>query len=175
MKRKQIIWALSLIVAASLLWSVWPYLVVARFSMVDRQDEEGSQRVCNEIVACGPRAIPAAIRSIEINSPWVRRYCYLPIALGRLGPPAHDTLLVAVDEESDPRKRAYLISSLVTAFDDFSRFHLWLEDVDAKRVSKWSMVHFASAVRQHLPDAPELLKGEGLNPEFLAWWRLKTP
>ncbi len=73
--------ALGLVCVAGFLgWLLWPSIVVGSLCFADKKGEASGRRGCDRIVGVGPRAIPAIIRSVKRNSPWVRRYCYLPIA-----------------------------------------------------------------------------------------------
>jgi hypothetical protein len=163
--------ASSYIVAGLVLgWVMWPTIVVSSLHFVEKKGEEPSRRACDRVVGVGPRAVPAIIRSIKRNSPWVRVHCYLPIALGKLGQPARDSLLEAIDSETNPKIRAFLISSLQSGLSDFSRFDIWFEDAKAGRVSELALLRFAGDVQNGLKGAPGLLEERKLNPAFVQWW-----
>jgi hypothetical protein len=139
--------------------------------LADKKGEESSRAVCDRIVAHGERAVPAIISSIKSHSPWVRRYCYLPVALREIGGSAHPLLLHAINRESDPAKRAYLVSSLHAAFKDYSRFGVALNDMRSGDLEPFAMHYFAIHARNAFPDAPPLITEEKiLNREFLVWW-----
>jgi hypothetical protein len=87
-----------------------------------------------------------------------------------LGDDAKLRLLEAIDSETDLRKQAYLISALQAGFNDFSRFHLWLDYASSGRVSVWSMNHMGTDVQNHFESAPDLVKDGRICPEFLKWW-----
>jgi len=173
MKRRYIIVAVSVLVLLAAGWWFYPAMVVASMALADPKGEESGRRACDRIVAVGPRAIPAILRSIRRNSPWSRRYCYLPIALGELGEPARVALVRAIDSENDPMKQAYLISSLQKGFGDFSRFDLWLGRNTEEPASRWALTHFAGDIQAHFEDAPPLQRDGEVNPDFLEWWRLR--
>ena len=121
---------LALIVVALMSVLIWwlqsPWFTVWTMHLAERKGEESSRAVCDRIVAHGERAVPAIISSIETNYPWVRRHCYLPIAFKEIGGSAQTSLLQAINQQSNPRGRAYLISSLHTAFGDYRRFGMGL-------------------------------------------------
>jgi len=170
MKRKYIIALCCVVLVLVLGWLLWPTLVVSSLHFVEEKGEEASRKACDRIVAVGPRVIPAIIRSIKRNSPWVRRHCYLPIALRELGQPARNALLESIDSEADPKVREYLISTLQTGFRDFRRFDLWLKDAQAGRVSPWSMSRFMEDIRSLRLAGPDLMTDRKLNPDFIVWW-----
>ena len=142
--------------------------------LADTKGEESSRAVCDRILAHGERAIPAIISSIETNSPWVRRHCYLPIALKEIGGSAQSGLNQAINNQSNPRRRAFLISSLQTAFEDYSRFEIVLNDMQFGELSKFAVHRFESDIQYAFPEAPPLTaENINLNPEFLEWWSRK--
>ncbi len=171
--------AVTLLLAIVLWWWFAPWFTVWSMCLADKKGEESSRAVCDRIVAHGERAVPAIISSIKSHSPWVRRYCYLPIALREIGGSAHPQLLRAIDRESDPAKRAYLVSSLHTAFKDYSRFGVVLNDMRSGDLGPFAVYHFAIHAHNAFPDAPPLMTEERtLNREFLDWWstnRFKAP
>lgn len=152
-------------------WAVAPTLAVWSLDFIEHKGEEPSRRACDRIVYFGERAIPAIIAGIESHSPWVRGQCYLPVALKEIGGSAHNQLLAAIDQQHDPYVRACLISSLHTAFEDYSRLHIILDDAEQSRLSEWTLTHLAYDVRYRFPEAP-LLQTEDrkLNPKFVAYW-----
>ena len=144
-------------------------------ALATKKGEESSQAARDRIVFFGERAIQPTIASIEEHSPWVRRYCYLPSALEKIGGTAHADLRAAIEAQDDPRKRAYLISALQTAFEDYSRFDTLIADFETGRLSDWGLVHMASDIRYSFPDAPQLLaEDRKLNPEFKAFWKQRS-
>lgn len=176
-KRKHVLGLLlATATVAAALWAAWPWLVVASLGLVEKKGEEPMRAACDRIVRVGPRVVPAVISAIRSNSPWVRRYCGLPFVLRELGPPAHEALLRAVDEERDLRKRAYLTSALHTGFSDFSRTDRVVDDMAAGRLSAFAITHIGGDFKRAYPEAPPLVVDDkaghaSVNPEFLEWWR----
>ena len=151
-------------------WLVGPRVAVWSMALASKKGEESSQAARDRIVFFGQRAIQPTIASIEKHSPWVRRYCYLPSALEKIGGSAHADLLAAIDAQGSTTKKAYLISALQTAFDDYSRFDWVLAEYEAGRIGM-ELNFFASEVRYAFPDAPKLLTEDRiLNPAFKAYW-----
>ena len=153
-------------------WWVAPAVAVWSMALSTKKGEESSARARDRIVFFGERAIGSTISSIERNSPWRRRYCYLPSALEQIGGPARERLLERIDRQKEPLKRAYLISALQSAFDDMSRFDTVMEDHRRGELSAFALLHMESAVRHNLPDAPPLVLTEHkveVNPEFLQY------
>jgi len=71
----------------------------------------------NELVACGPRSIQPTIKFIAKQSAAGRGGpCHLSLVLSRLGRPAHEALLHAIDAETNDRSRVYLIAALHNGF-----------------------------------------------------------
>jgi hypothetical protein len=170
MKRLSIVVVL-MVTACAVGWLLWPSIVVGSLCFADKKGEASGRRACDRIVAVGPRAIPAIIRSVKRNSPWVRRYCYLPIALGELGEPAHEALLAAIDSETDPGDRAKLASSLLKGFKDFSRVSVVIEDTQAGRINDHPLYMMAPLIRDaHTNAPPVLLENRQVNPQFATWW-----
>jgi len=152
MMRKRKIITLAFISLLFLAWMGAPTLAVWSMAFASGKGEESSRRACDRIVFFGERSIRPAIASIERESPWVRRYCYLPIALKEIGGAAHSELLAAIDRQDDPRKRAYLVSTLQTAFDDYSRLAVIIEDAQEERISTWALTRFSNDLRHTFPD-----------------------
>jgi hypothetical protein len=174
MRRRKII---LIGVAAVLLggWFVAPRAAVWSMALATKKGEESSQRARDRIVFFGERAIQPTISSIEEHSPWVRRYCYLPSALEKIGGSARSDLLAAIGVQNDPMKRVYLISALQTAFEDYSQFDTVIDDFETGRLSDGGLFHMASYMRHSFPDAPELLtEDRKLNPEFKAFWKKRS-
>ena len=173
MRRRNVI----LVSVAALLiggWLVAPRIAVWSMALATIKGEESSQAARNRILFFGERAIQPTIASIEEHSPWVRRYCYLPSALEKIGGTAHADLLAAIKAQDDPKKRAYLISALQTAFDDYSHFDTVIADFETGHL-KWGLSHMASDVRYGFPNAPELLTADRtLNPAFKAFWKQRS-
>ena len=174
MRRRNVILAS---VAALLIggWLVAPRVAVWSMALATKKGEESSQAARDRIVFFGQRAIQPTIASIEEHSPWVRRYGYLPSALKQIGGSAHPDLLAAIDGQNDPMKRAYLISALQTAFDDYSRLDTVVSDFEEGRLSEWGLLHIGSDLRYSFPDAPEVLtEDRKLNPDFKAYWKKRS-
>ena len=173
MRRRSVI----LVSATALLicgWLVAPRIAVWSMALATKKGEESSLAARDRIVFFGERAIQPTIASIEKHSPWVRRYCYLPSALEKIGGAAHASLLAAIEVQDDRKKRAYLISSLQTAFGDYSHFDTVIADFDAGRL-KWGLSHMASDLRYSFPDAPELLtEDRTLNSAFKVFWKQRS-
>ena len=156
-------------------WLVAPRVAVWSMALATKKGEESSRAGCDRIVFFGERAIKPTIASIEKHSPWVRSYCYLPSALEKIGGTAYADLQSAIEAHEDPKKRAYLISALQTAFEDYSHFDTVMEDFESGRLSDWGLVHMASDMRYSFPDAPELMTEERtLNPAFKAFWKQRS-
>ena len=156
-------------------WLVAPRIAVWSMALATKKGEESSQAARDRIVFFGERAIQPIITSIEEHSPWVRRYCYLPSALEKIGGTAQADLLAAIEAQDDPKRRAYLISALQTAFDDYSHFDTIIADFESGRLSEWGLVHMASDMRYGFPDAPELMtEDRKLNPAFKAFWKQRS-
>jgi hypothetical protein len=156
-------------------WLVLPQLAVWSMALATSKSEESSRAARDRIVFFGERAIQPTIASIEKNSPWVRRYGYLPSALEKIGGSAHSDLLAAIKDQDDPMKRAYLISALQTAFHDYSQFDTVIADSETGSFPAFGLIHMASAMRGRFPDAPELLtEDRKLNPAFKAFWIERT-
>lgn len=148
-------------------WLIAPRVAVWSIVFATKKGEDSSKAAQDRIVFFGERAIQPTIASIEENSPWTRRYCYLPGALKRIGGSAHAQLLAAIDQQDDPQKRGYLISALQNAFQDFSQLTTIINDLEEGRIQ--SAVFFD--ISQHFPDAPKFLTEEGkLNPAFTVYW-----
>ena len=63
------------------------------------------------------------------------------------------------------------MSSLHTAFGDFSRFGIVLNDIHSGVLSEFVVYHFESDIREAFPEAPPLMTEDKiLNPKFLDWW-----
>ena len=170
MHRRNII---LLSVAALLIgcWLAAPGIAVWSMALATKKGEKSSQAARDRIVFFGERAIQPTISSIEKHSPWVRRYCYLPSALQKIGGSAHQDLLTAIDKQKDPEKRAHLISALQSAFDDYSRFDTIIQDHEAGRISEITFAYMESGIRNSFPDTPPLLmESRMLNPAFRAYW-----
>lgn len=174
MRRRYVI----LVSVAALLiggWLVAPRIAVWSMALATKKGEASSQAARDRIVFFGELAIRPTIASIEEHSPWVRRYCYLPSALKKIGGSAHRDLLAAIESQDDPEKRACLISALQTAFDDYSQFDTVIDDFESGRLSAWGLLHMASDIRYDFPDAPELLtEDRKLNPAFRAFWKQRS-
>ncbi len=170
MRRRKII---CLIVAALLIggWFAAPRVAVWSMALANKKGEESSQAARDRIVFFGERAIQPTIASIEEHSPWVRRYCYLPNALEMIGGSAHSDLLAAIENQDATKKRAYLISALQMAFEDYSHVDTVLDDFEAGRLSAWALDRMALGLRSDFPDAPMLLtEDRKLNPAFKDFW-----
>ena len=174
MRRRHVI----LVSIAALLiggWLLAPRIAVWSMVLATKKGEESSQAARDRIVFFGERAIQPTIASIEEHSPWVRRYCYLPSALQKIGGSAHQDLLAAIDQQYDPEKRAHLISALQSAFDDYSRLDTIIHDHEAGTISKIAFFFMESGIRRSFPDAPELLtEGQTLNSAFTAYWKKRS-
>jgi hypothetical protein len=152
-------------------WLVLPQLAVWSMALATSKGEESSRAARDRIVFFGERSIRPTIASIEKNSPWARRYGYLPSALEKIGGSAHSDLLSAIKDQHDPMKRAYLISALQTAFHDYSQFDTVIADSETGSFPALGLIHMASEMRRSFPDAPELLTADRkLNPAFKAFW-----
>jgi len=168
-KRKVIPFTVALLLIGG--WLGGPRIAVSSIALASKKGEESSRRARDRIVFFGERAIQPTIASIEEHSPWVRRYCYLPSALEKIGGSAHSDLLAAIDEQRDPKKRAHLIYALQSAFDDFSRFGTVINDLESGNLSERVMIRFAYDLKHTFPDAPELLTdNREINPAFKAYW-----
>lgn len=153
-------------------WLVLPQLAVWSMALATSKGEESSKAARDRIVFFGERAIQPTIASIEKNSPWVRRYGYLPSALEKIGGSAHSDLLAAIKDQDDPMKRAHLISALQTAFHDYSQFDTVIADSETGSFPAFGFKHLASDMRRRFPDAPALLtEDRKLNPAFKAFWK----
>jgi hypothetical protein len=150
-------------------WIFRVEIIFARAPFLERKGEEGGRWLRDNLIGCGPSAIGPTIAAIREHSPWVRNYCYLPRVLKHFGEPAHQQLLSAIDEEKDSKSRAFLISSLQIAFEDFTRFHVWLTDRESTS-KEWAISHMAQDVSHAFPDAPPLRKSNAINPDFMIWW-----
>jgi len=140
-------------------------------ALASKKGEKSSQAARDRIVFFGERAIKPTIASIEIHSPWIRKYSYLPSALEKIGGSARSDLIDAIENQDDLEKKAYLISALQTAFDDYSHFDTVLADFEAGRLSGWELIHMETDIRYTFPNAPELLmEGRKLNPAFKDFW-----
>ena len=156
-------------------WLVLPQLAVWSMALATSKGEESSRAARDRIVFFGERAIQPTIASIEKNSPWVRRYGYLPSALEKIGGSAHSDLLAAIKNQDDPMKRGYLISALQTAFHDYSQFDTVIADSEAGSFPAFGLKHMASDIRRRFPDAPELLtEDRKLNPAFKVFWAKRS-
>ena len=156
-------------------WVVAPQLAVWSMALTSSKAEESSQAARDLIVFFGERAIQPTIASIEEHSPWVRRHCYLPSALEKIGGTAHSDILAAIEGQDDPTKRAYLISTVQTAFEDYSHFDTVIEDFEAGRLSVWGLIHMAADIRYSFPDAPELLtEDRKLSTDFKTYWKNRS-
>ena len=169
--------ALLIGTASFIFWPSRPERILAMAKYHEQRGEEGEangRRMSERLIACGPSAIPPIIDTIREHGIWNRRYAYLPRALERLGEPARDALLQAIDSEESSHARSSLISALHRGFSDFSRFHLWLAQATNNAATntslKWQLVHFAGDVRIQYPEAPPLEADETINSEFLEWW-----
>ncbi len=152
-------------------YSVAPRFAVWSMAFASKKGEESSRAARDRIVFCGERAIQPTIASIEVHSPWVRRYCYLPSALKMIGGKAHDELISAIKGQEDEVKRAYLISALQTGFDDYSYLYQVILDFEEERLSSWGLFHMAADVRASFPNAPHLLTEDfKINPAFESFW-----
>ena len=80
-------------------WAACPTLAVWSMALATSKGEASSRAACDRIVFFGERAIPSTIASIERNSPWVPRYCYLPIALKEIGGSAQSDLRAAISKQ----------------------------------------------------------------------------
>lgn len=162
-------------IAVALGWRLWPTLVVGSLVFADRTGEESGRTACDRIVGVGPRAIPAIIASLKRNSPWSRRYCYLPVALRELGAPARAALLRAIDSESDALTRAKLVASLQDGFGDYSRLTVVLDDALAGRIGSYPIHMIDSSLRVAFTNAPALRTGSmdsiTVSTEFVEWWK----
>jgi hypothetical protein len=174
MRRRKVI----LVSVAALLsggWLIAPRIAVWSMALATKKGEESCQAARDRIDFFGERAIQPTIASIEEHSPWVRRYCYLPSALEKIGGSAHGNLLAAIQAQDDPNKRAYLISALQRAFDDYSHFGMVIADFESGRISNWGLIHMAYDMRHGFPDAPELLtEDRKLNSAFKAFWKQRS-
>lgn len=159
-------------------WFLWPSMVVGSLAFVEKKGEEPSRRACDRIVAVGPRVIPAVIRSLKRHGPWSRRYCYLPIALAKLGEPSRLALLEAIHHEPDTLVRLKLISALHTAFDDFRFLDIVIEDAQAGRIAEYTLGMVGINIRIAFRDAPPFdvrdSSGRTINPAFVAWWARRS-
>ena len=156
-------------------WLVLPQLAVWSMALATGKGEESSRAARDRIVFFGERAIRPTIASIEKNSPWVRRYGYLPSALEKIGGSAHSDLLAAIKDQDDPMKRAYLISALQTAFGDYSQFDTVIADSETGSFPAFGLMPMASDMRRRFPDAPQLLtEDRKLNPAFKGFWTKRS-
>ena len=175
MRRRIVILFLIAAIVCAAGWILWRRLVVAPLNFVEKKGEEPLRQACDRIVAVGERAIPAVISSIEEHSPWVRRHCYLPIVLKEIGGSAHSEVADAIEKQKDPRKRAFLISTLQSAFGDYSRLDSIIDDFESGRISSWGLIHIASNIRYIFVDAPPFLtEDRQINPEFKIYWKKRS-
>jgi hypothetical protein len=174
MRRRNLI-ILLLAVAVVCGWLLGPQIAVWAVAQATKKGEESSEDARDRIVLFGERSIQPTIASIEEHSPWVRRYAYLPSALEKIGGSARGDLLAAVDNQKNPDKRARLISALQTAFDDYSKLGLVIEDYEAGRISEIALVFMESDMRRVFPNAPRLLtEDRAINPAFKAYWTKRS-
>lgn len=173
--RKTIVIVVCVGALLAVAWVTWPSVVVGSIAFSDPKNEESGRRACDRIVAVGPRAVQAIIRSLKRNSPWSRRYCYLPIALSELGEPAREALIEAIDAESDPRTRAQLVSSLQSGFQDYSRLSVIIDDAKAGQISGYPLFMMSSHIRVQFTNAPAFQTDDPVNgtvnPAFVEWWK----
>jgi hypothetical protein len=158
--------------AAFVPWLFRAELVLSCAPFLERKGESGGQWLRDSLISCGPSSIGPTIATLRRESPWARNYCYLPAVLRHFGEHAHQQLLMAIDSETDNRSRSFLIFSLQDAFNDFSRLDRWL--AEPVSTSSYAITFMAHDVRRAFPDAPPLKSesSSGLNPDFLAWWRV---
>ena len=174
MRRRNII-ILLLAVAVVCGWLLGPQLAVWSVGLATKKGDESSEAARDRIVLFGERAIQPTIVSIEENSPWVRRYGYLPEALKKIGGSAHGDLRTAIGNQKDLDKRARLNFALQTAFDDYSKLGLVIEDYEAGRISEIALVFMESDMKHVFPDAPRLLmEDRSVNPAFKAYWAKRS-
>ena len=176
---KLVLGSLVVGVVLFILWPCRPERILAMAQYHEQRGEEGEangRRMSERLIACGPSAIAPIIKTIREHGFWNRRYAYLPRALEGLGEPARRALLQAIDAEEDAHTRAELISALQRAFEDFSRFDLWLAEATNNAANNTlQLAHFGGDVRRKYPDAPSLEVNERVNPEFVEWWQMNNP
>ena len=174
MRRRNLI-LLILVVALVCGWLLAPRIAVWAVAQATKKGEESSEDARDRIVLFGERSIQPTIASIEEHSPWVRRYAYLPSALKKIGGSAHGDLLAAIGNQNNPDKRARLVFALQTAFDDYSRLDLVIQDYEAGRISEIALVFMESDMRHVFPDAPRLLtEDRNIDPAFKAYWAKRS-
>lgn len=154
-------------------WALpWYYVGTTRFLPKNGEgNEEAARAHAEHLASFGDRAVPAILYSLKNNSPFRRRYVYLPYALERIGPSADWALLEAIDEESDPLARNFLIGALVMAFRDPSRLARWARDVQENNASQLEIWHMPRVVADAFTEAPPVLISDRdeLSLAFLAW------
>jgi hypothetical protein len=174
-RRRLLLICFVLLACASFLtWYRLPNIYVGILGGLDKSDEEGCAWVAKRLSGCGPRATPVVIEAIRTHSPWAMCYCYLPFALEGIGEPAHQSLLRAIDSETDAEKQAYLIYSLQAAFADYSRFDLWLAAHAARPKNEWEIQNMGMCFREHFRQAPPIVEDHALNPQFVDWWKQRA-
>ena len=178
MKRRiKTILFLVALVSAVLLWSYWPTpaeRILATAFLVEKKGEEGGQRFRDRLIACGPSAIQPCIEAASEHSIWTRPYAYLPQVLAHFGEQGRDSLLAEIDQESDPRRRLYLIGALQNGFSDFSRLDLVIRDA-TNNPSQWSLRHLGNQVAYCFSNAPTFVQDDRVSTEFIAWWSTNSP
>jgi hypothetical protein len=188
--RRRVLNCTALLVAAWVMWHVvrpYVYLFVWTFQINESDHSpESDEASVRQLASLGPDVVGPILRSIKANSPWSKRTAMLPSVLQEIGQPAHDRLKAAIQSESSPRERSYLIYSLQFAFKDSTFLPLYLDFLASGQSGSDGFLSeqliLSTLVEKLDPTGsgnikiPNILRdsnsnaGQELNPDFVKWY-----
>jgi hypothetical protein len=170
-------WAFTLCLAFVFGYSYWYYIepqyCVAAIEECERGGDLYPEWEEDKLVRMGPRGFGAIFDGVRGGRVFYRGNCLLPAVLAKMGSPAHQALLAAIDEKKTGDSG--LIYTLQAAFHDSSRLPLW---IDAVVLRDTEDPYLENIVRQIYPDAPSMANGDGgnrVNLHFVIWYRKRYP
>jgi hypothetical protein len=169
---RRFVWLVTIGIAA-LSGGLWYDRVAAYYYVAVIEDYKGKefepepQWAEDALVRMGERAITPILTKIGGHRLLYRGTNGLVYPLKRIGEPAHDRLLHAVDSDNNRRHRVGYIIALHEAFQDNSRVHLWIEDVAFIRMVDGRLHDF---LRDISPDVPYMFGENGIvSSQFIKW------
>ncbi|MBI5779454.1 MAG: hypothetical protein HZA49_08365 [Planctomycetes bacterium] len=144
-------------------WWLLPHYYIFQMHLNRRGEVSGDY--VKPLAACGRRAITPIITKIKEESPFVRGYCYLPMALADIGEPAHKALKEEIRKTTDSRKKLSLIYTLAFAFKDLSEFDEYLRIAQFENPNSWIANHMLQLFHYGTP-----LCENKIDNKFIKWW-----
>lgn len=121
----------------------------------------------------GPEAIPVLISEIKKTFVGNKCFTHYPNALTSFKLRGKEALIREIDECINPIEQFRLIIALQKAFNDYSKFPLWIDKAVSGDYGTLQLVFMSDMVSRTYAGAPSLRDPKhqnSLNPEFREWW-----